>query len=265
MKIIVVCICILICCFVFLGAFHCTPPGTENDPAETVAAPEFSLDEGIYDRDIEVTITCATENATIYYTTDNSEPSSASATYNNNPIAVMGHKTSIVIRAYAVKKGLNSSALVSATYIIDNPPTNIKTWSKVIVRSCGISGLFETQDNCYITGGGETNHIYLVKFDNNGNIVWEKTFNGEIEDRNRLIILKANLDDPGKGIWNQVATHEGTWGFANPYYITNCRDGSIIMAGKINFDKPGSNSNQDIYILKFDADGGCCLDDKRMR
>jgi len=57
----------------------------------------------------------------------------------------------------------------------------------------------------------------------------------------------------GKGIWNKVADHEGDWGYANPYFITNCHDDSIIMAGKINFSKP--NGDQDIYILKFDADG----------
>jgi hypothetical protein len=255
MRILVISICILICCFVFLGFFHCTPPGTGNDPLETVAIPEFSVDEGIYDHDIEVEVTCATEGAAIYYTTDNSEPTSASAAYDNNPITVAGHNTSMTIRAFASKKGMNKSAVVSATYTIDNPPSDIKTWSKVIDRSCGISGLFETQDNCYITGGGESNGIYLIKFDNNGDIVWEKTFDGETEDRDKLVIYKADLDDPGKGIWNQAATHEGTWGFANPYYITNCQDGSIIMAGKINFDKPGSSSNQDIYILKFDAGG----------
>jgi len=138
-------------------------------------------------------------------------------------------------------------------YTIDNPQSNINTWSKVIDRSCGISGLFETRDNFYISGGAESNNIYLIKFNNDGGILWERTFDGETEDRDKLVILKADLNDTGKGIWNKAANHEGDWDYANPYFITNCQDDSIIMAGKINFSKP--NIDQDIYILKFDADG----------
>jgi hypothetical protein len=55
------------------------------------------------------------------------------------------------------------------------------------------------------------------------------------------------------GYRGRTAAHEGTWNFANPYYITGCREDGIIMAGKINFNKPAWN--QDIYILKFDKDG----------
>lgn len=87
-------------------------------PVDGVLAPSFSLAEGIYYVAQEVTLSCATADATIHYTTDNSDPTVSSATY-SDPIKV---ETTTTIKAIAVK-GSEKSDIVSATYTIAEPAT----------------------------------------------------------------------------------------------------------------------------------------------
>ena len=78
----------------------------------SVATPTFSVAEGTYFETQNVTITTATAGATIYYTTDGTEPTTGSSVY-SDPIAV---STNMTIKAIAVKDGLENSAVASATY-----------------------------------------------------------------------------------------------------------------------------------------------------
>lgn len=61
---------------------------------------------------LSVTLTCATEGATIYYTLDGSEPTSASTQY-SSAISLTETKT---IKAIAVKAGMVPSEIMSETY-----------------------------------------------------------------------------------------------------------------------------------------------------
>jgi hypothetical protein len=61
-----------------------------------------------------VTITDATPNATIYYTTNGTTPTTASSPY-SGPITV---STSTVIKAIAVEGTLANSAVATAAYTI---------------------------------------------------------------------------------------------------------------------------------------------------
>ena len=80
----------------------------------TVATPEFSLASGAVNSGTEVTITCATEGAKIYYTTDGTEPTASSTEY-TTAISVTADVT---LKAIAVKDGMNDSAVASASYLI---------------------------------------------------------------------------------------------------------------------------------------------------
>ena len=82
-------------------------------PVASVADPAFSPAEGTYTSTQSVTISCATDGTTIYYTTDGSTPTSSSTPY-TGAISVSSTTT---IKAIA-KKDDNYSSVVSATYTI---------------------------------------------------------------------------------------------------------------------------------------------------
>lgn len=81
----------------------------------SVATPTFIPASGSYTSQQSVTILCATDGATIYYTTDGSTPTSSSSVY-SSPIPV---STNTTIKAVAIKDG-ESSSVATAAYIIDN-------------------------------------------------------------------------------------------------------------------------------------------------
>ena len=82
-----------------------------------VAAPTFTPAAGEYDSENipEITINCATEGATIHYTTDGSEPTATSAVY-STPINITGTTT---IKAIAMKDEMLPSEVAEATYTIN--------------------------------------------------------------------------------------------------------------------------------------------------
>lgn len=79
---------------------------------ETVATPAFSVPGGNYSSEQKVKLSCATSGATIYYTTNGSDPTTSSTKYDRE-IKVNATTT---IKAIAVKSGMNNSAIASATY-----------------------------------------------------------------------------------------------------------------------------------------------------
>ena len=80
----------------------------------TVATPEFSLASGAVESGTSVTITCSTEGAKIYYTTDGNEPTASSTEYT----AAISITEAVTLKAIAVKDGMNDSAVASASYTI---------------------------------------------------------------------------------------------------------------------------------------------------
>src|SRR5205814_676676 len=78
------------------------------------ATPAVSPSGGTFTSSITVTLTDSTPGATIYYTTDGSTPTTASAAY-TGPITVT---TTQMIKAIAVASGYTTSAVASGTYTI---------------------------------------------------------------------------------------------------------------------------------------------------
>ncbi len=94
---------------VLIGLTHTVTP--------TCITPTFSLAEGTYYSSQNVTISCGTYGATIYYTTDGNDPTTLSDVY-SSAISVDADMT---IKALAVKDGYNNSSIASATYTIGTP------------------------------------------------------------------------------------------------------------------------------------------------
>ncbi len=99
-----------------IGVSTYGPVGT----ATIVATPTFSPAPGAYGSAQSVTLSDATANAVIHYTTNGTPPTPNSPVYNNTPIPV-GATTSI--QAIAVLPGDNNSAIGSGTYFITILPT----------------------------------------------------------------------------------------------------------------------------------------------
>ena len=96
-----------------LGMFSCSN-GIDYPVKQTVATPAFSVASGAVNSGTSVTITCSTEGAKIYYTTDGSDPKAESTEYK----AAISVTPPMTLKAIAVKSGMNDSAVASVSYTI---------------------------------------------------------------------------------------------------------------------------------------------------
>ena len=95
---------------------------TWRDPGELgwqalmliVATPVISPVAGSYDNSVEITITCSTSGATIYYTTDGSTPTEASTEY-TAPFTIIESAT---VSAKAFKAGWSDSDVAEVEYVV---------------------------------------------------------------------------------------------------------------------------------------------------
>ena len=83
------------------------------------ATPEFSVAAGTYTEAQSIELSCTTDGATIYYTTDGSTPDNTSTEYTGSAIS-LSERGTYTIKAIAIK-GEDASAVASATYTINLP------------------------------------------------------------------------------------------------------------------------------------------------
>ena len=111
--------------------------GGGGEVSPEVAMPTFEPEEGTYYDRVEVTITTATEDATIYYTTNGVEPSENSRVY-EGPFELTASAT---VKAIAVKDGVKSYQN-SAVYTIVNSGTGEEEPAEGTILLC--NALFGT-------------------------------------------------------------------------------------------------------------------------
>ncbi|MBQ1697318.1 MAG: CotH kinase family protein [Bacteroidales bacterium] len=98
------------------GIFDVATPGKRNSRSLAFSAtPSISPAAGFYKGTQKITITCSDPSATIYYTTNGSEPTTSSWRY-TAPISI-GKNTAI--RAIAVSDGHKASPVATSTYFIN--------------------------------------------------------------------------------------------------------------------------------------------------
>ena len=125
-----------------------------GNATDFLAKPLFSANEGEYANDISVEITCATNGATIYYTTDGNEPTTTSKKYTG---AINISKTT-TLKAIAVK-GEKQSEVATTTYKIIvakptmSPEPNTFYEPQSITIACATNGA----TIYYTTDGSEPN------------------------------------------------------------------------------------------------------------
>ena len=87
--------------------------------------PVISPDGGTFKKNVSVRLSCATSGATIYYTTDGSDPTIASAVYsrvarkkNKKTGFRLTGKGQHTVKAKAVESGFNDSPIATANFTI---------------------------------------------------------------------------------------------------------------------------------------------------
>ena len=113
---------------------------------EKVEATTASVESGSYATPQYVALSCATEGATIYYTTDGTEPTQASEKYDGQPIKISGDTT---LKMCAFKDGMKASEVATYTYSIEyqqvaapmaKPDSGVYTDTQQVTLSCDTEG-----------------------------------------------------------------------------------------------------------------------------
>ena len=100
-------------------AWYAAIQSVTSGSSGNVASPNFTPAAGSYSSAQAVTMASNTAGATIYFTTDGSNPTTSSTTYTG----ALSVSSSSTIKAMAVASGKTNSPVVSATYTIVVPPT----------------------------------------------------------------------------------------------------------------------------------------------
>ena len=143
---------------------------SQSGGQEKAEAPVFSLRAGTYTAAKEVEITTDTPGATIYYTLDGTVPTTESAVYKK---AILVDQTRI-IKAIAVKEGMETSEVASIAYIIklpvdikqkvETPVFSLKAGTYTEVQSVEITSATEGAE-IYYTLDGSTPTTNSTKYD----------------------------------------------------------------------------------------------------
>ncbi len=131
--------------------------------AGIAGAPTCNPAVGTYTHNQSVTLTSSTEEATIYYTTDGTTPSTSNGTKYTTPISVTGAEGKRVvttIKAVAVKEGMQDSKVQTFTYTIEIPAIAYK-----IIDGADSTWTQNTDGTISIRGNGEISKFKEVKVD----------------------------------------------------------------------------------------------------
>ncbi len=133
-------------------------------PVQACADPVFSPDGGVFTGSASVTITSATEGATIYYTTDGTDPVvSRSSIANGGTVELTENCT---LKAMAVKSGMENSAIVTSQSYTINPAGGGGSGSFELVTD---ASTLNAGDEIIFVNSGEVGSAYAMSTTQNNN------------------------------------------------------------------------------------------------
>jgi hypothetical protein len=222
-----------------------------------VSPPQFSPAGGVYQTPQSVTITDATNGATIYYTTDGSTPTTSSPVYNNVPIGVSNIGSTTTINAIAAKAGMTTSTVTSGSFSV----YQFAKWAVTTVST--------PTSNCYSSFNGavadSTGNIYVagsLNFETTGTFSFG---NGVTVSRSTTgnqpsaVLLKYN--SAGVAQWVQSVNDD----LADYNSVAIDSSGNLYAAGDINgttsysfgngITAQGTSASFNIALVKYDSSG----------
>ena len=198
--------------------------------ATQAATPTFSPVAGTYTSAQSVTISDATEGATIYYTINGTAPTTGSSVY-GGPITVSSSQT---LEAIATASGYSSSAVASAAYVITSGSGSLNQWTWIggsnnadvnctfpsNVAECGQSGVYGTLGSAAASNNPGGREYGATWTDKSGNL-W--LFGGKGYDANATFGLLNDL-------WEfNPSTSQWTWKGGSNSLGTNCPEINYVL------------------------------------
>ncbi len=168
---------------------------------------QFSIEAGLYKNSIQVEITGAPDNATIYYSTDGSDPTRSSKVY-INPINI---SVTTVLKARIITNDDIIGEVVTNTYII-NKITNLP----IISLSTNPDNLWDFDSGIYVMGpNAEPGNPY---FGANFWQDWEKPVHFEYFETDGKVKLSVNAGMKIYGAWSRAHDQKSLTIYARSKY-----------------------------------------------
>ena len=206
-----------------------------------VAEPQFNPASCLFYPSTNVTITCATEGATIRYTTDGTEPTESSPVY-SDPIFI---DDDTMVKARAWKDGMNPSAVVAEFYTYDASQGAPKgDYFDNPIKISGASGSRVIEDNsAYTEEPDEPQHTDL----------WYDEESGQYYYNYELKTVWYSWTAPSSGTMT-LATKCSGGGYIYPTYIAVYTGDALSAIERLVF----STTRDDKWVtsLSFEAAQG---------
>ena len=143
---------------------------TTSGGGSTVNTPQIIPNGGSFYPTQSVELSCTTDGASIYYTTDGTAPSTSSTLYNNTAFTI---SSTCTVKAIATKSGMTNSSVAEATFTKITPLANIAALTANTNTSA--ANYYVTLTNAKVT---YTNGNYAYLQDASGAVVMYKSNHG---------------------------------------------------------------------------------------
>lgn len=184
------------------------------EEVKTVETPAITPNGGEFTGSATFEITCTTDGATIYYTTDGTDPATKGKAYTGKVTLT----ESATVKAIAMKEGWNNSELVEATFTIIPESTGGET---VKVTKYRFKNVQKGGNVYYFQYAGETEGLKLVTSESNATL-YTRTVNSDgtysyqdSEDGYYLIWSGRNLS-------NGLVGYNSGLGYSKEYNASYC-------------------------------------------
>lgn len=225
-----------------------TPPGEILEQVETpVFTPTGArLEEG---ETVEVTIACATPDATIHYTLDGTTPTEESEVYTDAILV----SSSVTIKAIAVKENMVNSKMATADFIYPAYCTpNLKTIHARYLTSVSVTGGIDPFTSSQIQTAAVPRNVYIDKTDEvirakagatlNASTIWR------FEWMHAYVYIDYNKDKEFDMTLNADGDNEGEL-VSYTFYTEDGSDSGTNSLGEQKISKVGADGPLPRFIL----------------